>query len=308
MDIYTEDFKVVEKNIINGNIDINDRDENGIPIIIKAIKLRRDDILTVLLENGADINATMNDGSTALMVAVDENNMHAFDLLLKYDKILNGDAISNVTGGTVLHKAAKIGNVDIIAKLLYICKTDIQDFEGYTPFHTAYYNKRINAAKMLIPYSNVNIPNRKGSYCMDLAIVRKDYIMVRELIKTNAYIDNNYGEFNVLFHVIRDNFVDFVDICIQYGANINQSIDGGKTPLYYAIENRNINLVAKLIANGANPNKLTSSGDNLLYFAVWYNSQDIINILIAAGGDLDHKNNRGISARDLANSLSININ
>lgn len=84
---------------------INEGDEEGFTPLINATISESIDCMTLLLERGADVNASNKSKASALCYAADDNSIDRMKLLLRYGA--NIDHISNV--GSVLHWAAGHG-------------------------------------------------------------------------------------------------------------------------------------------------------------------------------------------------------
>jgi len=93
---------------------VNCRDETGEPALLKASRAGHVETMAVLLKNGADINATSTNNSTALYHAVVNKHIAAVRLLV--DMRVNPN-ITTTSGGTPL--AAAICRADrVVAALL----------------------------------------------------------------------------------------------------------------------------------------------------------------------------------------------
>ena len=79
-------------------------------------------MISVLLGVGADVNATADDGGTALMAAVNRGHGDVVDLLL--DAGANVNAVKSTTGMTALMYGAQSGNAEVV-KALVASKADV---------------------------------------------------------------------------------------------------------------------------------------------------------------------------------------
>ena len=67
--------------LLDAGADPNVRDSDGIPILIKSIQLRAFGIFNALLFHDADVDATTNDGTTALIEAASSEQIFVMSLL-----------------------------------------------------------------------------------------------------------------------------------------------------------------------------------------------------------------------------------
>lgn len=93
-------------------------------------------------------------------------------------------------------------------------------------------------------------------------------------------------------------------LLLESGADAN-AVDsiGGESPLHAAVRGRYRDIVAALIAYGADVNKPDRDGNTPAFRALSSHppvSVEVVDMLVHAGARLDHKNNFGVSARDLA--------
>lgn len=161
-----------------------------------------DDVATVreLLRQGMDVNATAEArGETVMMLALRENSMKVFDLLLKSEDIqiearaANGDsavmiasfagnldgvkkllaagAQINRPGWTALHYAAAKGSVEIIALLLeHAAYIDAESPNKTTPLMMAASSGNIAAVKLLLDEgADLSLINEAGLNALDFA-------------------------------------------------------------------------------------------------------------------------------------------
>lgn len=71
------------KAVLERGGNINATDDDGETALMEAADSRRADAVRVLIANGANVNLADEDGETALMIAADEGNLEAVRLLLE---------------------------------------------------------------------------------------------------------------------------------------------------------------------------------------------------------------------------------
>jgi ankyrin repeat protein len=146
-----------------------------------------------------DINASNEDGDTALYIAFDKYCLDVIDLLMSTPNIDIYSIYSNEK--TLLYSAAKQGHVDLIEKLVngkmpakYI---DIIDENENTALHVAVRYNRFDCAKILADISNHRTINKAGKDPMHKAIDMKNTKMIDMLWKkTDCFLEYyNYAAF-----------------------------------------------------------------------------------------------------------------
>ncbi len=136
---YSEIIKIVKERRENQElIDINSHDSDGFSAIIVAIEYKNNELLKILIENGADIyeKHPVFDRLT-LHTACYYENEEAVELILKtYPKLIN--MRSGHDGWSPLHDAVLKSNSEIVKILLkYGADPMIKDNSGGTPMDMA---------------------------------------------------------------------------------------------------------------------------------------------------------------------------
>lgn len=112
--------------------DANTRDSRGVPILITAVKNRRDSVVNLLLRVGADVNLVSQDRLTSpLMEAAVIGEEGIAEKLIEAGADLN---LQSHNGQTALMMAISEGHTSVVRTLLKEgCKTDQIDNLGMTP-------------------------------------------------------------------------------------------------------------------------------------------------------------------------------
>lgn len=99
--------------------------------LILAASAGREKVVNTLLTEGANVNATTQEGHSALQYAASKNWKSICAALLEKDVNVN---ISDKRGATPLHRAASKGNIAIV-KLLVECGKKLNIGRYYPKFH-----------------------------------------------------------------------------------------------------------------------------------------------------------------------------
>ena len=105
-------------------------------INFRAVRYGQVEVVTELLDNGADINAEDDEGITPLVLAVKFNYPELACLL--WEKGAN-ISVKDFKLKTALHHAVEKKNLDMVKFLVDICKKSIhaKDISFHTPVHYA---------------------------------------------------------------------------------------------------------------------------------------------------------------------------
>jgi ankyrin repeat protein len=214
-----------------------------------------------LLINKVDINATYNNGNTALIIAVDKNNLQIVQLLIAKGADIN---IKNNNGYTALIFAVGKNNLQIVQLLIaHGADVNIKNNNGYTALIFAIAKNNLLIATLLLENgANINIQNTKGATILINAIINKH--------------------------------LEILTFLIQKGADINIKDIQGNTALIIAIITQNLEIAKLLIEHGANINIINNDGLNAYFIACQNRNDDIAKLLITKGADtsLINKNNQ----------------
>lgn len=134
---------------------INTADENGQPLLHIAIQENKKDIVALLLQHGASVEAKGYHGWHALHIAASLGNLELVDLCLQH----KADVTQRTnTQQTVLHKAASTKSVAVMRRLLEAgADPEAQNERGMTALHVAAHQNRIETVGLLIHEYGVDV-------------------------------------------------------------------------------------------------------------------------------------------------------
>ncbi|RWS06564.1 26S proteasome non-ATPase regulatory subunit 10-like protein [Dinothrombium tinctorium] len=144
-------------------------DELGWTPLMIASSAGHLDIVSALIESGANVNACNNNGQTSLHYAVSKNHVRIASLLTEHGADIN--ARDNY-GMTPLHRAAAKGHLPIVELLVKCNKLDINvcDDLGNTPLHFASEEDRLDVCKLLLQSgAQPSMLNKESQSAIDLS-------------------------------------------------------------------------------------------------------------------------------------------
>lgn len=173
------------KLLVDHKSDVDARFDNLWPLQV-AVETESEDIVEILLEAGANVNAIDDYGSTVLHFLQDSGS-HILKRLIKAGA---HPAVRNSMELTPLHNAAIKGFTNIIAELCS-CKEvaiNAKDHDGRTPLHYALLYSHERAALKLIEFgANVRITSKLRETPFDIADDNGLSKAADELLKKGAY-------------------------------------------------------------------------------------------------------------------------
>ena len=124
---------------------INAVDHNGDTAIGLAAKWGHPDVVSVLLEKGADASILNNCGQSPMHLAADMGQLGCIQVLIESGLDMN---IQDLSGFTALHNAAGKGHTESVRLLLQSgADKSIKDYQLRTPLQVASVNETANELK-----------------------------------------------------------------------------------------------------------------------------------------------------------------
>jgi ankyrin repeat protein len=222
-----------------------------------------------LLQKRADVNAAQPDGSTALVLAADRNDLEVADLLIRAKAHVNA---ANEYGATALSVACARGNMAMI-DLLLDAKADPNAalLSGETPLMTAVDKGNMDAARALLEHgADVNVKeSRGGQTALMWAVANKYPDIVKLLVEHGADVRaRSNGNFTPLLFAAQQGDVESGRALLQGGADLNESRNTDRmTPLMVAAASGHQEFSVFLLDEGANPGLMAESGYTALHYA-----------------------------------------
>lgn len=142
------DVEVV-KVLINHGADVNAKDRSGYTALFHALEARYDEVADILISQpGLDVNARGKNDVTALMRYVWRDRIEGIRKLLERGADVN---LTDADGDTVLHGAAEVGNIEVLKTLLANkANPNARNKVGGTPLMWAAVYGNENAARLLL--------------------------------------------------------------------------------------------------------------------------------------------------------------
>ena len=284
------------------NPNINDKNKNT--SLHAAVDGRcRKKYIQAIINHFADINAINKNKQTALMLACEEGNVDAINVLLKNRADLD---IANADGDTCLHVVARGDYVkEIIHTLVnHGANVNTKNMFNETPLMKANKKGNINVTKELLNAgADHKIIDGYGNTWIHWAIdggYRQE--LIRTMIDHGADVNamNEHNE-TAIMTACRTGNVDALELLLSVGANVNAMNKHGETALMTACKNGHVDAIELLLSVGANPNIKNNDGQTWIHLTAIGNcSREVLQVVIAHGGDVNAATNDNITALMLA--------
>ena len=251
------------RQLVDRRADVNAAEVDGTTALMWAIRGGDERITSLLLKAGARANAANRYGVSALSLAVDAGNAASVDLLLRAGADLKLAESTLPDGQTLLMRAARSGNVDVIKAL--VARGD-----------------DVNAAE-----------RRDGTSAVVWAATADHAPAVQALLKAGANPDAK-SLVTAFPHTPPAVTGDRLEPDVSY---VGQTVlpKGGWTPLMYAAREGALASARVLAESGANLDAIDPDGTSALVFAVINGHYDVAALLIEEGANLDLGDRTGMT-------------
>ena len=254
------------------------------------------EVVRVLLEEGAKLTATDEEGRTPLHIASKYSHPTVLSLLL--DACTDCNVMDNYHA-TPLDIACEKGNHEVVRILLMnpVCDTE-SDRQGISeplsPLSVAIHKGFFSCAKFLLDKNaNTEVHGSGGGTPLCDAALNGRSELCKLLLEHSAEKNISIGADSILFLVASGGNLEIVKALVENGADIDATNSEATTALQGASANGHMAVVAYLLRNGANIQHVNENGSTSILIASNYGFAEIVQLLIDKGADLQYRDSRG---------------
>lgn len=273
---------------------VNTADENGQTALFYAIESGNQDIVSLLLKNGAKVNIYDKSDLSPLNYAIRAGKKSVVKLI--------ADSTTNIkVRKSALFAAYQLNEPQAIIELLVRRKIDLfaRDSLGRTVLMYAAYEGKTPVAKILSEVDGlVNEADQDGNTALMFALHQKNNDIATLLIKSGAELNrpDNTGR-TLLMYACIDGSGNLVKTLLDAGADLHSRDKDGLDALALAFHNKRFDIVELLLRDyKANPNNVDKAGRSLLMYAAANKNLSQVNILLSFKARTDLLDNANNSA------------
>jgi uncharacterized protein len=225
------------------------------------------DLATVLLDEGASVDARDRTGARPLSKAARSGHLEMVDLLLQRGAPVDA---RDLAGATALYVAAERGQAIVVQRLLDNgADTDLRGRSGTSPLAAAAFAGRNQVVKMLLAHgADARAADDTGKPPIVYAAASGSLDIVRQLLTKDIDVNARYANDLTLLmwasgpdqSVAEAQAVEVVSYLVDAGAHIDDRDDRGRTALMTAAEGNHGEIVQLLLKHGADPSLRDKAG------------------------------------------------
>ena len=274
------------------------------------------DMVSILLDNGADVEAKNNIGGGPLHVAF--NSAKCAEIAQALLSKGANPSLADAQGMTPLHCAASSGNVDMILILLRAgALRSTYNRLGNLPIHTAARKGHVAAVEALTVKSvDLEAKTYAGDTLLHVSVLTSQLRVAEHLLKNkvdaNPWSRSAPSRLDKYGHVVFSKIAtkkarrastqsttplhcacfagdyEMAFLLLDHAALINAATADGKSPLMLAVESDNTDLVYLLLAQGAKVDtKLPESLVTVMHVAFEKGNLETLRVLYQYGASID---------------------
>jgi ankyrin repeat protein len=299
--------------LVERGANVNAQDRDGWTPLLKAVNVWADQpkLVAFLLLSGADANARLKDGRTALMLAARTAKSDRLEALIGSGADVNA---ADEKGMTTLMTAALVIWDDAALEMMKLLlahgvRADLPNHDGRTALDLvaeAGYLSRVefllaNGAKTT---ERAALLKRARDRALVRAVRESSTDEVRALLDRGADPDARNAEGRPALLIAADNDypAEKAILLLDRGAAANAMDQERQTALMVAVQHYQPETVRALLAHRADPNAADGQGNSVLMQAAaskrnWMEErQPLIHLLLEKGADVNYRNAHGATA------------
>ena len=273
--------------------------EHEASVVRLAVREKRVDVLSALIEHGLEVNRfTERNSWTLLHMAAELGHEEVVEVLLKNKADVN--VRTEDLHYCPMHVAVKGGHTGTV-RLLMDAGSNVNAYanNGYSPLHLAAMEGHVEMVRLLLDQNiDVDMVSGHGNSALHVAIMECHYEVAKVLLEYGADVDaKNDSGWCPIHGAAEAGHVSFVDLLLQHKADIDAltTFVLYRTPLMLAANSGLTQVVATLLAHGAKPDIVTKHGETALHLAVLGRHLCVAKLLVQYKATIDVTTHLGLT-------------
>jgi ankyrin repeat protein len=277
----------IARMLISAGAQVDAKGPDGHTALYGAVRDCRLDLIRFLIQQGAQVNVRDTEGASPLDQAVWAGSIDAVAILLAHGARLNEP--DTQTGATPINEAAFMGRTEVIQFLLqFHPDIGIPDKRGYSPLDNAMRMRKEDSALLLLEAEpkEHQTPQFFGK-TLELAIKKDERPLVEALLRQGANANDLLPSGSTPLDVASAaEATQVVRVLLDNRADPNISGRNGSSPLEDASLKGFDSVVSLLLDHGAQVNRInTGSGTTALYAAASFGKSEVVKLLLDRGAN-----------------------
>ncbi|KAL0782032.1 hypothetical protein CaCOL14_003367 [Colletotrichum acutatum] len=279
-------FNAIEK-LLEYGADLEARLQNGRTALHVAISMRSTPMTEFLSDQGAYLDRRVNE-HTALTYAISTACPDIAEVLIGAGADIN---LPSLKGNFPLLAAASAGDLRTMKLLLSRgANFDAAGSEGYLPIHMAAHKNRVEVLQLLFKAgSRIDPTTEHGETPLTIAMHLGCFEAAQFLIEVGAEVDHSApGAERIICQALKAGNTRIAIALIRGGADLTTPLlrNSSMTPLHLAAHYGQNDVLATMISTGVDLDTRTWPGFTPLFAAVRAGHLDTVRLLLAAGAYL----------------------
>ncbi|OJJ97352.1 hypothetical protein ASPACDRAFT_10995, partial [Aspergillus aculeatus ATCC 16872] len=271
--------RVYARNIGTSN-DLITADNSTAPLLVELSQTGSRADIAHLLEKGHDIEVRhMSTRRTALLVASQNANAEVVELLLQRNARVDA---TDKSGSTALHLAASRGHCNVLELLLpEFLDIDVRNSNGQTALWLAAYYGHVDAARLLIAcHAKLNARADSQTTALHAAAKQGDAAIIQLLVSAGADVEAKDGMMMTALHYACEaGHLRVIEILLDSKANIDAAGNDRRTPLICAAATGQLFAVRLLLKRKASVRCVDDASMTALHWAAFNGHTEVVNAL-----------------------------
>jgi ankyrin repeat protein len=271
------------------NANINATDHHGLTVLHRAVCFGRKEIVSYLMDAGAQLGNVDNGIDALLYLAAQEGQAAIAEVALSSRFYITQAAMDSRQ--ISLFRAAECGHTEVVNVLLqHGVDIESTDAKGWTALHKACYASKMETVCSLIQQGADKEAKDKKNGWTSLFLAAKDPKIILLLLSEGADIEarTDHG-LTALHYYTSIGQVDVIHLLLNYGCNIESRDISGHNALHYAVEHNQAESMKILLDNGLDPYIGNSRGYTAFHQSAQNSNEKMMKILLDNGFNIDTK-------------------